>query len=48
VLANLYGVAVCPQVVYLRRGGEVESVAVGTSTRAATREALRELSVPGS
>lgn len=48
VLANLYGVAVCPQVVYLRRGGEVESVAVGTSTRAATREALRELSGPGS
>ncbi len=48
VLANLYGVAVCPQVVYLRRGGEVQGVAVGTSAREATGEALQELSGSGS
>lgn len=47
VLANLYGVAVCPQVVYLRRGGEVESVAVGTSTPAATQESLSRLTGRG-
>lgn len=48
VLANLYGVAVCPQVVFLRRGGEVESVAVGSSAPGATRESLSRLSGQGS
>ncbi|MFM8762036.1 MAG: hypothetical protein ACKOFC_02030 [Solirubrobacterales bacterium] len=48
VLANLYGVAVCPQVVYLQRGGTVQGVAVGTSTPAATRQALSRLSERGS
>ena len=28
-LANLYGVAVCPQIVYLRAGGTVDAVSVG-------------------
>ncbi len=28
-LANLYGVAVCPQIVYLRSGGTVDAVSVG-------------------
>jgi len=29
ILANLYGVAVCPQVTYVRRGGRVQSTVVG-------------------
>lgn len=32
VLANLYGVAVCPQVVFLRRGGVVERVRLGSAS----------------
>jgi hypothetical protein len=48
VLANLYGVAVCPQVVYLRRGGKVDGVAVGSSSPAAVRDSLQRLSESGS
>lgn len=48
VLANLYGVAVCPQVVYLRRGGVVEDVRLGSAPAATLREDLRQLARGGS
>ncbi len=39
-LANLYGVAVCPQIVFLRRGGIVDSVTVGGASTAELRRRL--------
>jgi len=43
VLANLYGVAVCPQVVYLSEGGVVEKVEVGDSPPSQVRADLRAI-----
>ena len=40
VLANLYGVAVCPQVVYVDRGGKVERVSIGGASSAEVRSDL--------
>lgn len=48
VLANLYGVAVCPQVVYIRRGGVVAQVRIGTVPAATLRKDLRQLARSGS
>lgn len=47
VLANLYGVAVCPQVVYLEEGGRVEQVSIGDVPPAEVRDDLRRLSEGG-
>ena len=47
VLANLYGVAVCPQVVYVRQGGKVDGASVGTTSPAAIRAALERLQGEG-
>lgn len=47
VLANLYGVAVCPQVVYLRRGGVVEQVRLGSASRQQLRADLAALARSG-
>ena len=46
-LANLYGVAVCPQIVYLRAGGVVNGVSIGEVGRAELNRSLRELSGQG-
>jgi hypothetical protein len=43
ILADLYGVAVCPQVAFVERGGRVASTSVGTSSRAALDRALAAL-----
>lgn len=42
-LANLYGVAVCPQIVYLRASGIVEAVTVGQPSGAELARQLRAL-----
>ena len=46
-LANLYGVAVCPQVVYLRAGGVVDGVSVGEIDGAELNSRLRALEGSG-
>jgi len=46
-LANLYGVAVCPQIVYLRAGGVVNGVSIGEVDRAELSRSLRDLSGQG-
>ena len=46
-LANLYGVAVCPQIVYLRAGGVISGVSIGEVGRAELSRSLRELSGQG-
>ena len=46
-LANLYGVAVCPQIVYLRPGGVISGVSIGEVGRAELSRSLRELSEQG-
>lgn len=43
VLANLYGVAVCPHLVLARRGGEVDRTLVGTVTDAELARRLEAL-----
>ncbi len=45
-LANLYGVAVCPQIVYLRAGGVVDGVSVGELDDAELNSRLRALTGP--
>ncbi|CAB4347029.1 unannotated protein [freshwater metagenome] len=45
-LANLYGVAVCPQTVYLRAGGVVDAVSVGESDPSALDARLSALIGP--
>ena len=47
VLANLYGVAVCPQYVYLRRGGTVSAVGVGEASTSSLAARLRALAGEG-
>lgn len=42
-LANLYGVAVCPQIVYLRAGGTVDAVSVGEITANELNQRLQAL-----
>ncbi len=46
-LANLYGVAVCPQIVYLRAGGVVDGVSVGEVSGAELNSRLRALEGAG-
>ncbi len=46
-LANLYGVAVCPQIVYLRAGGVVDGVSVGEVGGADLNSRLRALEGAG-
>jgi peroxiredoxin len=46
-LANLYGVAVCPQIVYLRAGGVVDGVSVGEVSGAELNSRLRALEGSG-
>ena len=46
-LANLYGVAVCPQIVYLSRGGVVDAVSVGTVSAAELQRRLAAISEAG-
>lgn len=46
-LANLYGVAVCPQIVYLRAGGVVDGVSVGEVDDAELNSRLRALEGSG-
>jgi hypothetical protein len=43
ILADLYGVAVCPQVAWVARGGRVTSTSVGTSSGAELDRRLRAL-----
>lgn len=43
ILANLYGVAVCPQVTFLRPGGTVDGTTVGTQTAGQLAARLRAL-----
>src|SRR3954468_20748484 len=43
VLANLYGLAVCPQLTFIRRGGRVEDTAVGLVQPAELTRRLRGL-----
>jgi hypothetical protein len=43
ILADLYGVAVCPQVAFVRRGGRVAATSVGTSSAAALERRLGAL-----
>lgn len=43
VLANLYGVAVCPQIAFLRRGGRVAYTAVGSLGAAGIDAQVRRL-----
>ena len=42
-VANLYGVAVCPQITYAYPGGEVRGTAIGEQTAAELRESLQRL-----
>lgn len=42
-VANLYGVAVCPQVTYAYPGGEVRATAIGEQSVAELRDSLRRL-----
>ncbi len=46
-LANLYGVAVCPQIVYLKAGGVVAGVTVGGVSGAELNRQLRALERTG-
>ncbi len=43
VLANLYGVAVCPLITFVAAGGRVQSTLVGTRSDAAVEQRLRRL-----
>lgn len=43
ILANLYGVAVCPQVTYVERGGSVQGSSVGELSRGELEQRLRAL-----
>lgn len=43
ILANLYGVAVCPQISFLRKGGRVVSTSIGELDRPGLEQRLREL-----
>jgi len=43
ILANLYGLAVCPQLTFIRRGGRVEDTAVGLVQPAELTRRLRGL-----
>lgn len=43
ILANLYGVAVCPQITFVLRGGRVQGTVVGEQDGAQLRARLREL-----
>jgi AhpC/TSA family len=43
VLANLYGIAVCPQLTFIRRGGRVEDTAVGLVQPAELARRIRAL-----
>jgi hypothetical protein len=45
-LANLYGVAVCPQIVYIRAGGVVDGVTVGELGGGELNRQLRALEGP--
>lgn len=47
VLANLYGVAVCPLVTFVERGGRVAGTAVGTQTAAMLERRLAALDAGG-
>ena len=43
VLANLYGVAVCPQVTYALPGGRIEATTIGSLDRAGLDRRLAAL-----
>lgn len=43
ILANLYGVAVCPQITFMLQGGEVHDTVVGEQDAAQLRARLRTL-----
>src|SRR5699024_8927597 len=42
-VANLYGVAVCPQVTFAYPGGEVRATTIGEQSAAGLRDSLRRL-----
>jgi hypothetical protein len=43
ILANLYGVAVCPQLTYVRRGGTVAWTGLGEATEQELEQRVRAL-----
>lgn len=47
ILANLYGVAVCPQITFARRGGRVQGSSVGELDREALEQRLRAVAGGG-
>jgi hypothetical protein len=47
ILANLYGVAVCPQVTFIRRGGRVAQTAVGELDARALEQRFAALAARG-